>query len=221
MLKDCDSDMLKKLHRNSQMLFPVRFEDINPMTIRTKLYALYEEGVAREDIAELQLRLKSHYLDEPLENVVTLATDIFHTVREQETVDQFFKYKSHIFTAPFDQLSGEILLENLATYKAMKNEERKVKIKQLYQRIDQIYADEKIKPEKLEEYTQGLVKQLKFTSKIEAFSRVLAGFMPKYNELKHFNAAKIVNNYESELRAQQAAAEEAARKGPLNLTFNF
>jgi len=45
--------MLKKLLRNSQMLFPVRFEDINPMQIRTKLYHLYDEGVAREDIAEL------------------------------------------------------------------------------------------------------------------------------------------------------------------------
>lgn len=52
-LKDCNSDMLKKLHRNSQMLFPVRFEDINPMTIRTKLFALYDEGIAREDIGEL------------------------------------------------------------------------------------------------------------------------------------------------------------------------
>ena len=64
------------------MLFPVRFEDINPMTIRTKLFALYDEGIAREDIAELQLRLKSHYLDEPLENVVNLATDIFHKVQD-------------------------------------------------------------------------------------------------------------------------------------------
>ena len=69
------------------MLFPVRFEDINPMTIRAKLFALYDEGIAREDIAELQLRLKSHYLDEPLESVVNLATDIFHTVKEQETID--------------------------------------------------------------------------------------------------------------------------------------
>jgi len=52
-LKDCNSDMLKKLHRNSQMLFPVRFEDINPMEIRVKLFNLYDEGIAREDIGEL------------------------------------------------------------------------------------------------------------------------------------------------------------------------
>ena len=84
----------------------------------------------------------------------------------------------------------------------MKNEERKMKIRQLYARIDQIYADEKIKPEKLEEYTQGLVKQLRLTSKIEAFSRVLGGFMPKYNELKHFNAARIVQAYEESLLEQ-------------------
>ena len=65
------------------------------------------------------------------------------------------------------------------------------------------------------------MKQLKLTSKIEAFSKVLSGFMPKYNELKHFNALKIVSAYEDALREQQRAMEEAERKGPLNLTFHF
>ena len=60
-----------------------------------------------------------------------------------------------------------------------------------------MYADEKIKPEKLEEYTGGLVKELKLTSQIEDFSKVLANFMPKYNELKHFNAARIVAAYQN------------------------
>jgi hypothetical protein len=31
---------------------------------------LYDEGVAREDIAKLQLRIKSHFLDEPLDVIV-------------------------------------------------------------------------------------------------------------------------------------------------------
>lgn len=79
-------------------------------------------------------------------------------------IDQFFKFKSHIFTAPFAQLSAQVLIENLTAYKAFKNEERRQKIQALYNRIDQLYADEKIKPEKLEEYTSGLVKQLKLTS---------------------------------------------------------
>ncbi len=118
------------------MLFPVRFEDINPMVIRTKLLNLYDEGVAREDIGELQLRLKSHYLDEPLEDVVTLATDIFNTVQDKNVIDQFFKYKSNIFTRPFAELTANRLLENLSQYKARKNEERRQKIQQLYQRID-------------------------------------------------------------------------------------
>ena len=34
MLKDCSSEMLKRLQRNSQMLFPVKFEDIDPLIIR-------------------------------------------------------------------------------------------------------------------------------------------------------------------------------------------
>lgn len=33
-LKDCDASMLKKLMRNSQMLFPVKFSDIDPQLIR-------------------------------------------------------------------------------------------------------------------------------------------------------------------------------------------
>jgi hypothetical protein len=43
--------MLKKLYRNCQMLFPVKFHQIDPLVIREKLYKLYDEGVAREDIA--------------------------------------------------------------------------------------------------------------------------------------------------------------------------
>lgn len=74
------------------------------------------------------MRLKSHYLDEPLDGVVTLATDIFNTVEDSKVIDQFFKFKSHIFTAPFSELSAEILLENLRSYKARKNEERRLKI---------------------------------------------------------------------------------------------
>lgn len=88
------------------MLFPVKFGDIDPLTIRKKLFALYDEGNDREDIAKLQLRLKGHYLDESLDNVVALATDIFNNVQDERTIDAFFKYKSHIFIASFDKLNA-------------------------------------------------------------------------------------------------------------------
>ena len=55
--------------------------------IRQRLYKLYEEGVAREDIAQIELRLKSHFLDESLEVIVALATDVFNTVKDQHTID--------------------------------------------------------------------------------------------------------------------------------------
>lgn len=79
-LKDCNTEMLKKLLRNCQMIFPVKFFQIDPLVIREKLFKLYDEGVARADIAQLQLRIKSHFLDEPLDVVVKLATDIFNAV---------------------------------------------------------------------------------------------------------------------------------------------
>lgn len=64
------------------MIFPVKFNLIDPFVIREKLFKLYDEGIAREDIAQLQLRIKSHFLDEPLDVVVRLATDIFNTVEQ-------------------------------------------------------------------------------------------------------------------------------------------
>jgi len=81
--------MLKKLHRNSQMIFPKKFEDIDPLLIREKLFMLYDEGVAREDIGELMLRIKGHFKDEDLGVVVEIAKDIFNTVHVPKTIDEF------------------------------------------------------------------------------------------------------------------------------------
>lgn len=148
------------------MLFPVKFDDIDPMLIRQKLFKLYDEGVAREEISQIQLRLKSHYLDEPLQSVVHLATEIYTNVKDQAVIDQFFKYKSNIFNAPFAQLNAEKLLSNLKAYKVRKNEERVKIIQTLKDRIENLYIDEKLKAEKLQEYTEGLVKVLKYTSVI-------------------------------------------------------
>lgn len=69
------------------MLFPIKFDDIDPQLIREKLFKLYDEGIAREDIAKIQLRLKGHFLDEPLDVVVKLATDIFKRIKDQTTID--------------------------------------------------------------------------------------------------------------------------------------
>ena len=52
-----------------------------------------------------------------------------------------------------------------------------------------------IKEERLNEYTEGLVKELRRTNLIVEFTKSLRYFMPKYNELKHFNAEKIVGKF--------------------------
>jgi len=70
------------------------------------------------------LRLKSHFLDETLEVVVALATDMFNKVKDQTTIDEFFRYKSHVFIGPLGELNAQKLLENLAAYKAFKRQER-------------------------------------------------------------------------------------------------
>jgi hypothetical protein len=40
------------------------------------------EAEARSDIAQMMTRLQSHFLDEPLDNVVVLATDIFNNIHD-------------------------------------------------------------------------------------------------------------------------------------------
>ena len=66
-----------------------------------------------------------------------------------------------------------------------------------------------------------MVQELKLTSQIEEFANVLARFMPKYNELKHFNAKRIVDAFQSSTREQRRIAQLAEESGPLNLTWTF
>lgn len=47
--------------------------------------------------------------------------------------------------------------------------------------IDNLFADEKIKEERLVDYTQGLVRELKRTSFIKLFAETLENYMPEYN----------------------------------------
>ena len=91
----------------------------------------------------------------------------------------------------------------------------------LKDRIENIYIDDKLKPEKLEEYTSGLVKALKFTSVIQAFTLVLPQFMPPYNDLKHFNANRIKEAYEVKLKEDEVKRIEEEKKGPFNMTYDF
>ena len=88
-------------------------------------------------------------------------------------------------------MTAQKLLDNLASYKEFKRVERLQIIDFLKSQIDNMYSDEKIKEEKLIEYTQGLVRELKRTSFIKLFAETLRNYMPKYNELKHFNPNKV------------------------------
>ena len=87
------------------------------------------------------------------------------------------------------------MLDNLAAYKEFKRIERLETIAYLKGEIDNMYADEKIKEEKLIEYTQGLVNNLKRTSFIKLFAETLQNYMPKYNELKHFNPVAVSQKF--------------------------
>lgn len=150
-----------------------------------------------------------------------MATEIFENVKDPLVIDQFFKYKSQIFNAPFNQLDANKLLENLKLYKQRKNAERLKIIQTLKDRIENLYIDEKLKPEKLQEYTEGLVKVLKYTSVIQAFTLELPRFMPKYNELKHFNAQKIKDAYEADLVQKEKERMEEEKRGPFKMTYDF
>mmetsp|Transcript_11367 Transcript_11367/g.19162 ORF Transcript_11367/g.19162 Transcript_11367/m.19162 type:complete len:117 (-) Transcript_11367:25-375(-) len=106
-------------------------------------------------------------------------------------------------------------MRNLAEYKEFKRVERLETIEFLKQQIDQLYVDEKIKEEKLREYTESLVAELRRTSFIKLFAENLAAFMPKYNELKHFNAPRIASAFLKEFNLS------FGQKGLANSTFQM
>ena len=187
------------------MLFPKKFCDIDPLLIRENLFKLYDEGIAREDIGALMLRLRAHFKDEELKVIVDLATDLFNNIHNPNTIDEFFKYKSNVFKEPLKDLTAKKLVDYLAAYREFKRVERLQIIDYLKDRIDNLFADEKIKEERLIEYTQGLVRELKRTSYIKLFAETLADFMPKYNELKHFNANKVAGKFLSANNLQLAS----------------
>lgn len=45
--------------------------------------------------------------------------------------------------------------------------------------------------------------------------------MPKYNELKHFNANNIKKAYEQYLVDEEKARLEEERRGPFKMTYDF
>jgi hypothetical protein len=51
-LKDANNQMLKKLCRSFQMIFPTKFDKIDPILIRTKLEELHKEALARTGVIE-------------------------------------------------------------------------------------------------------------------------------------------------------------------------
>ena len=45
--------------------------------------------------------------------------------------------------------------------------------------------------------------------------------MPKYNELKHFNATRIKEAYEADLVLQEKQRLEEERRGPFQMNYDF
>lgn len=45
--------------------------------------------------------------------------------------------------------------------------------------------------------------------------------MPKYNELKHFNATRIKGFYEEDLVQKEKERIEEEKRGPFKMTYDF
>ena len=171
--KDVDGKILKKLVRNFQLLFPVKFEDIDANIVRQKLENLHEESINREDIVEIQLLLRSNYLDEPLADVVKLATDIYHTFEQDgnKLLKRMLAKKHEVFKKSFAELTAADLLQNWSLYKQRLVKEREQAIKGLKAKILDNYEDLKISEEKIEEYNNSFVTVLKTTKNILEFTQ--------------------------------------------------
>ena len=142
--------------------------------------------------------MKSYFLDEPLEQIVRLATDIYKVFEESTRDELLLKMlwkRETIFKPNFSSLSAEDLLNNWEKYKASLVEEKALVVENLKKGILNHYEDRKIKEEKLEEYKNTLVAILKTTAEIKLFTAKMKNYLPLYNELKHFNAEWIIKNY--------------------------
>jgi len=193
-LKGCDSAMLKKLYRDCQQIFPIKFEQIDPLMIKNKLEKVFEETKEREEIAQLELQIRAHFATVPLKEVVRLSADIYRK-NMTDMLKEFLKNKEKVFAGDFDKLTADILKLNLESYKKSKVEERLNGIKKLKKKIAHLYADEKLEDETIEKYNQEIVAILKKTERILEFTKHYREFMPKGHELKYFDANKIVSGF--------------------------
>ena len=108
-----------------------------------------------------------------------------------------------------------MLLDNLAAYKEFKRKERIEFIAYLRAQIDHLYADEKIKDEKLNEYTNSLVRELRRTSFIKLFADTLGNYMPEASQLKHFNSTEVAEKF---LRANNLFLERRVEESTGGMT---
>ena len=90
-----------------------------------------------------------------MEDVVKLATDIYHTFNDDEIENllwKMLKKKEFVFKDSFNKLTAQKLLDNWEAYQQKLKDEKQEAIENLWKGILSHYEDWKIKEEKLEEY---------------------------------------------------------------------
>ena len=68
---------------------------------------------------------------------------------------------------------------------------------------------------KLNEYTSGLVRELRRTSFIKLFADTLGNYMPEASQLKHFNSAEVAEKF---LRANNLFLEKRVEESTGGMT---
>ena len=190
-LKGCDSAMLKKLYRDCHIIFPLKFEQVDPGMIKDKLVKVFEETKEREEISQIQLQIRARFVKEPLKEVVRIAGEIYKK-GYVDLLKEFLKNKEKVFVGEFEKITADGLKSNLEAFKKGKIEERVNAIKRLKKKVTSLYADEKLEEAVIDKYVNAMVDELKKTESILIFVAHYREFMPKGHELKYFDAQKIV-----------------------------
>jgi len=196
LLKGYDSAVLKKLYRDCQTIFPLKFEQVDPNAIKEKLLKVFDETKEREEVSKIQLEIKAHFINVSLAELVKLSTDIYRK-GYRDKLKVFLKFKEQVFAGNFGELTADKLQQNLEAYKKARIEERANAIKKLNIKIGNLYSDEKLDAEVITKYAQDIIAQLKKTEKIVNFLKHYKEFMPKPHELKYFDAVKIAAAFNS------------------------
>eukprot|EP00742_Colponemidia_sp_Colp-10_P003438 GILJ01003659.1.p1 GENE.GILJ01003659.1~~GILJ01003659.1.p1 ORF type:complete len:331 (+),score=34.06 GILJ01003659.1:80-1072(+) len=112
-LKDLPLTHMSKLIHEAERIFPHRPLAVHTDDIRRQLHVIVKEAEVRHAKAQIQLHLRTVFLDPSLDDIVSLARDIYNELPDPADHMILFKRPKTFFTSAFGQTCGASLKSSL------------------------------------------------------------------------------------------------------------